>query len=482
MIVKISQPFSGVSLGKKIAYQLEKIAKEKGDYLYSSVENSPLEKMEFFMNMTSGLNDNVKNPYVEFVLSLTEGKRVSDEKFVSLACEYMERMGYCDSCYLVVKNTDTEHLHLHILATTISAETGQWISDSNNRKRSYAISRELEEKYGLEKMERKGVNRITFGESKHREYYFDNALKKALKNMHTKDRIERLLSESSYYTSVKGYIHEPLKNDVWQIALGVNLYEKVGSVLMKGRFFNPLLKDELLSALDRLYPVCGTNAELRSALEKEGYYMRMVSNKGKAHYVYGIKDQSIYFKDSSLPQKYRYGYLSFDSKNMHIDEQKHVLYNHLFRALDASSSYEEFKHRLKENHVGIVESVNGYGVVGLSFYLKDVKNPHEFKSVELSEKLSSENIVHFFSVDQKESEVLDQIVRHVNENIEDWEHEKRYVYAEVQPIDQKEFTQAVALTGLNLTLENRKAREEEDDHLPRKKKKRSNNKDRGLSM
>ena len=86
--------------------------------------------------------------------------------------------------------------------------------------------------------------------------------------------------------------------------------------------------------MDRLRQECGNMKEFRDRLEKEGYYMRLVSDKGKSHYVYGIPDRGFYLKDTALPESYRFGKLLFAGKQMTADEQKHYLYNHIFAVIN----------------------------------------------------------------------------------------------------------------------------------------------------
>ena len=81
-----------------------------------------LAAMPAYMKLISQLNDRVKLPYAEFILSLYPGESLSDEQWLSLAGEYIERMGYGKSCYAVVLNTDKAHSHVHVLLTTIDEE------------------------------------------------------------------------------------------------------------------------------------------------------------------------------------------------------------------------------------------------------------------------------------------------------------------------------------------------------------------------
>ena len=50
--------------------------------------------------------------------------------------------------------------------------------------------------------------------------------------------------------------------------IGEDTYENMLDMLSKGKFFNPLLKDELLSVMDRLRQECDNVKEFRDRLEK----------------------------------------------------------------------------------------------------------------------------------------------------------------------------------------------------------------------
>lgn len=101
--------------------------------------------------------------------------------------------------------------------------------------------------------------------------------------------------------------------------------------------------------------------------------MRLVTKKDKSYYVYGIRDSGFYLKETSFPQKYRFGYIRFDAHGMSADEQKHYLYDHVFKALNASSGYEDFKNRLAEESIRVTEHVNSKGGYGISFYMETWK-------------------------------------------------------------------------------------------------------------
>lgn len=81
---------------------------------------------------------------------------------------------------------------------------------------------------------------------------------------------------------------------------------------------------------------------------------------------------------------------------MSADEQKHYLYDHVFKALNASSGYEDFKKNLAEESIRVTEHVNGKGAYGISLYMENVENAHLFKGADLSRKLTYQNIQKLF--------------------------------------------------------------------------------------
>lgn len=122
MIAEIQPSFSShLSMSRKIEYQLSKVKEGNGKVLCTSTGDE-LAAMPAYMKLISQLNDRVKLPYAEFILSLYPGENLSDERWLSLTEEYIERMGYGKSCYAVVLNTDKAHSHVHVLLTTIDEE------------------------------------------------------------------------------------------------------------------------------------------------------------------------------------------------------------------------------------------------------------------------------------------------------------------------------------------------------------------------
>jgi hypothetical protein len=96
-------------------------------------------------------------------LNLAEGEHLSDEQWGELAERYLVAMGFLskdeqgepvwtDSQYVVVRHSDTEHEHVHLVASRIRLD-GTVVSDSHDYRRSEAAIRQLERAYGLQAVE-----------------------------------------------------------------------------------------------------------------------------------------------------------------------------------------------------------------------------------------------------------------------------------------------------------------------------------------
>ena len=159
MVAKISL---GSSLYGAIAYNGEKINKEKGRVLDtnkifndgSGTVNIRRAYEDFLRWMPSATR--TEKPMMHISLNPHPDDRLSDTDFTRLAHEYMEKMGFAEMPYLIVKHEDIDRHHVHIVALRVGTD-GRCISDSNNFYRSKNICRELEKKYGLKPAEREKI-------------------------------------------------------------------------------------------------------------------------------------------------------------------------------------------------------------------------------------------------------------------------------------------------------------------------------------
>lgn len=83
-------------------------------------------------------------------LSLSPRDRnLSDSEFADLGEQYLAGMGFAESPFVIVRHNDTDHQHIHLLASRIAATTGKVVTDKHDFKRSEDIIRKLETAFGL---------------------------------------------------------------------------------------------------------------------------------------------------------------------------------------------------------------------------------------------------------------------------------------------------------------------------------------------
>ena len=82
--------------------------------------------------------------------------RLSEAQYIQIAHEYMEKMGFAEMPYVIVKHEDLDRHHIHIVALRVRPD-GSAIDSKNNYYRSKEITREIERKYGLHTAERQRI-------------------------------------------------------------------------------------------------------------------------------------------------------------------------------------------------------------------------------------------------------------------------------------------------------------------------------------
>jgi hypothetical protein len=151
MVAKIGR---GQNLTGVLTYNQLKVEKENAEILFThKIQETPdghYSVAQMLRSFEPYLLANRKTEKTVLHISLNPDPKdnLSDEKFNSVAQEYMEKMGYGEQPYVVFKHTDIERTHIHIVSVCVD-EQGRKISDSYERRRSMDICRKLEEKHQL---------------------------------------------------------------------------------------------------------------------------------------------------------------------------------------------------------------------------------------------------------------------------------------------------------------------------------------------
>lgn len=95
--------------------------------------------------------DSVKRPFMHVSLSLDKGEALSGEQWESVTHAYMKEMGFEHAPYVAIKHHDTEHEHIHIVASRIDWSQ-DLVSDSMDYRRSEVLARAFEREHALREL------------------------------------------------------------------------------------------------------------------------------------------------------------------------------------------------------------------------------------------------------------------------------------------------------------------------------------------
>jgi hypothetical protein len=146
MIGKIPKP--GKSFGGCIEYN---ILKKDAAILYA--DGVRIDKIAHTIDdfnaqrkMNPGLGQAVG--HIALSWSPEDKERLNDEKMVSIAKEYLQKMKIQDTQVLIVKHKDREHPHIHIVYNRVN-NNGKTIADNFQHLKNIKISKELTLKHGM---------------------------------------------------------------------------------------------------------------------------------------------------------------------------------------------------------------------------------------------------------------------------------------------------------------------------------------------
>lgn len=167
MIAKIGK---GEHLYGAISYNQQKIDKENGQVLLLNripeTLNNTYSTSYLHQHFEPYLAANIRTekPVRHISLNPDPADKVSDGRFIKMAQQYMQEMGYGNQPYVVFKHTDIERTHIHIVTVGVGLD-GKKIPDSYDHPRSMEICRKLEQQYNLvpatekQRSEKKGLFR-----------------------------------------------------------------------------------------------------------------------------------------------------------------------------------------------------------------------------------------------------------------------------------------------------------------------------------
>ena len=174
------------------------------------------------------LNPNISKPvaHISLDFSVQDKSRLTDSFMVDVAQEYMKKMGYKDTQYIIVRHNDTDHPHIHIVINRID-NNGNRISDQNEKLRNTRVCMELTKKYGLYIASGKeNVKEHRLKEPDKTKYEIYNALKSGISNCKNWKELRSELLKSGITTA---FIKNGKTEKIQGVRFGKNGYELNGS-------------------------------------------------------------------------------------------------------------------------------------------------------------------------------------------------------------------------------------------------------------
>lgn len=151
------------------------------------------------------LNPKIVKPvaHISLDFSVQDKNRLTDQFMAGMALEYMEKMGYRDTQFIIARHHDTDHPHIHIVINRID-NNGKRISDQNEKLRNTRICMELTKKYGLYIASGKeNVKEHRLKEPDKTKYEIYHALKSAIQNAKNWEELKSELLQAGISTEFR---------------------------------------------------------------------------------------------------------------------------------------------------------------------------------------------------------------------------------------------------------------------------------------
>jgi len=178
--------------------------------------------------MQSLMNPNLSKSVGHIPLSYSkdDAEKLTDEFMKKLAKEYMQAMEIENTQYIIVRHSDREHPHCHIVFNRVNND-GKTISDKNDHFRNEKVTKALKEKYGLTfGVGKEKVNTHRLKELDKTKYEIHKAIQTALKSAKNWNQFRDILKKSGIELKFK---YRGQSNEVQGISFAKGDYSFKGS-------------------------------------------------------------------------------------------------------------------------------------------------------------------------------------------------------------------------------------------------------------
>lgn len=124
------------------------LSKDTAQVVSTNMIGQNVDELTREFKLSEVLRPNLKKKVYHASLSLPEGERLSNEQWALVTQKYLNQMDFKGSQYVSVIHEDTNHQHIHIVASRVRLD-GSVVSDSQDYKRSEKAIRTIEKEFGL---------------------------------------------------------------------------------------------------------------------------------------------------------------------------------------------------------------------------------------------------------------------------------------------------------------------------------------------
>ena len=144
----IGKQIKGRSFSKLLNYLF---GKDGASLIGSNMEETTPRGLAAEFRFCRQLNPRVSRSVYHASLSLPHTEHLENDTWHEIAQKYVQAMGFDMNQYVVVRHSDRDHDHAHIVAGRVRLD-GTTVSDSWDYRRSEAAIRQLEQEYGLQSL------------------------------------------------------------------------------------------------------------------------------------------------------------------------------------------------------------------------------------------------------------------------------------------------------------------------------------------
>ena len=144
----IGKQIKGRSFSKLLNYLF---GKDGASLIGSNMEETTPRGLAAEFRFCQQLNSRVSRSVYHASLSLPHTEHLENDTWHEIAQKYLQAMGFDMNQYVVVRHSDRDHDHAHIVASRVRLD-GTTVSDSWDYRRSEAAIRQLEQDYGLQSL------------------------------------------------------------------------------------------------------------------------------------------------------------------------------------------------------------------------------------------------------------------------------------------------------------------------------------------